>query len=91
MLRIHCPWCGERDHDEFSYFGDASKVYPPLDAQFHDQWVEAVFMRDNSKGEHSEFWQHTLACRRWLVVRRNTLSHDIVSVLPARERPQPCT
>ena len=46
----------------------------------------AVYMRDNPKGEHNEFWQHTLACRRWLVVRRNTVTHDILSVLPARER-----
>ena len=87
MLRIDCPYCGVRDHDEFSYFGDATKTYPPLDGEHHDQWVEAVFMRDNPKGEHTEFWQHTLACRRWLVVRRSTVSHDIVAVMPARERP----
>jgi hypothetical protein len=37
---------------------------------------------------HVEFWQHTLACRRWLVVRRNTVTHDILAVMPARERPQ---
>ena len=42
MLRIQCPYCGLRDHEEFSYFGDATKTYPPLDAQFHDEWVEAV-------------------------------------------------
>jgi sarcosine oxidase subunit delta len=86
MLRIHCPYCGVRDHEEFSYFGDASKSYPGLEAQNREAWVEAVFMRNNPKGEHHEFWQHTLACRRWLVVRRNTLTHDILEVLPARER-----
>ncbi|NDB01990.1 MAG: sarcosine oxidase subunit delta, partial [Betaproteobacteria bacterium] len=71
------------------YFGDATKVYPPLDAEHHDGWVEAVYMRDNPKGVHAEFWQHTLACRRWLVVRRHTVTHDILSVVPARERAQP--
>ena len=86
MLRIHCPHCGLRDHDEFSYFGDASKTYPPLDAQYQAQWIEAVYMRDNPRGVHSEFWQHTLACRRWLVVRRDTATHRILDVLPARER-----
>ncbi len=86
MLRIQCPYCGLRDHEEFSYFGDATKTYPPLDAEFHDQWVEAVFMRDNPKGVHTEFWQHTLACRRWLVVKRNTVTHDILGVIPARDR-----
>jgi sarcosine oxidase subunit delta len=89
MLRIHCPYCGVRDHDEFSYFGDATKKYPALDAANHAEWVEAVYMRNNPKGEHLEFWQHTLACRQWLVVQRNTVTHDITAVMPARERLQP--
>lgn len=93
MLRIECPYCGTRDHDEFSYFGDASKSYPALDlamdATQHAAWVEAVYLRDNVRGVHAEFWQHTLGCRRWLVVRRHTVSHDIESVMPARDRTQP--
>ena len=28
MLRIECPYCGLRDHEELSYFGDATKAYP---------------------------------------------------------------
>ncbi|MCX8521650.1 MAG: sarcosine oxidase subunit delta, partial [Rhodoferax sp.] len=36
MLRIHCPYCGVRDHEEFSYFGDATKTYPGLEAEHHD-------------------------------------------------------
>ncbi|GIS89457.1 MAG: hypothetical protein CM1200mP18_21670 [Gammaproteobacteria bacterium] len=41
MIRINCPFCGERDHSEFSYGGDAS-VISPLDAPA-EQWLEAVF------------------------------------------------
>ena len=91
MLRIHCPYCGVRDHEEFSYYGDATKHYPALSLEptpeHRAAWVEAVFMRNNPKGEHVEFWQHTLACRRWLVVRRNTVTHDILEVMPAHQRP----
>ncbi len=87
MLRIHCPYCGVRDHEEFSYFGDATKTYPGLEAENHDAWVDAVYIRNNPKGVHVEFWQHTLACRRWLVVTRNTVTHDILDVVPARQRP----
>ena len=87
MLRIHCPYCGVRDHEEFSYFGDATKHYPGLEAEHHDDWVEAVYMRNNPKGVHHEFWQHTMACRRWLVVKRHTVTHDILAVMPASERP----
>ncbi|WP_395668190.1 sarcosine oxidase subunit delta [Rhodoferax sp.] len=86
MLRIHCPHCGIRDHEEFSYFGDATKAYPGLEAENHAGWVDAVYTRNNPKGVHQEFWQHTLACRRWLVVRRNTVTHEILEVLPARQR-----
>ena len=97
MLRINCPYCGLRDHEEFSYFGDATKTYPGLEKENHAGWVEAVYTRNNPKGEHFEFWQHTLACRRWLVVKRNTITHDILDVMPARNRPldatrpAPCT
>jgi methylglutamate dehydrogenase subunit B len=87
MLRINCPYCGVRDHEEFSYFGDATKNYPGLEAENHDAWVDAVYTRNNPKGDHYEFWQHTLACRRWLVVKRNVLTHDILEVMPARNRP----
>ena len=93
MLRIHCPHCGLRDHEEFNYFGDATKAYPALtteaSAQNHDAWVEAVYNRKNPKGLHSEFWQHTLGCRRWLVVKRHTVTHDIESVVIASQRELP--
>ncbi|MEM1164476.1 MAG: sarcosine oxidase subunit delta, partial [Pseudomonadota bacterium] len=32
MIRIRCPFCGLRDHSEFSYEGDATVAYPALDA-----------------------------------------------------------
>ena len=32
MIRIKCPYCGERDHSEFSYGGDGSIIYPALEA-----------------------------------------------------------
>jgi len=41
MIRIPCPFCGERDHSEFAYGGDATVVYPELDAPRED-WIKAV-------------------------------------------------
>jgi sarcosine oxidase subunit delta len=32
-----------------------------------------------------ETWQHTLGCRMWIVVERNTRTHDILSVRPAHD------
>ena len=87
MLRIACPYCGERDYVEFVYGGDAMRRFPDLGDADIDRWMEAVFIRDNPKGEHREFWQHQHGCRQWLYVVRDTVTHGIKLVVPAREVP----
>ncbi len=82
MIRIPCPFCGERDHSEFAYGGDGSITYPALDAPAAD-WHEAVFQRQNICGMQLETWQHVSGCRMWLLVERDTMSHEIRSVRPA--------
>jgi len=82
MIRIPCPYCGERDHSEFSYGGDGSIVYPELDAPL-EQWVDAVFQRENIRGVQTESWQHVSGCRQWLLVERDTMTHEIHSVKAA--------
>jgi heterotetrameric sarcosine oxidase delta subunit len=79
MLRIHCPWCGERDHTEFSYGGDATVVRPGGDAP-DEVWLNYVYIRDNPRGAHQEYWHHVQGCRQWLRVTRNTLTHEIAEV-----------
>lgn len=84
MIRIKCPFCGERDHSEFTYGGDASIVYPALDAS-PEEWYDAVFLRENIRGMQSETWHHVNGCRMWLIVQRDTMTHEIRSVRPAHE------
>lgn len=79
MLRIPCPFCGPRDETEFSYEGDAGVTYPALDAP-EEEWFEAVFLRENPRGAHSELWHHVHGCRAVLVVERDTLNHEIGAV-----------
>lgn len=85
MLRIVCPYCGERDQVEFVYGDDATCPFPDVADPDIDRWTEAVFLRDNPKGEHHEYWQHQHGCRQWLRVVRDTVTHEIKSVAPARE------
>lgn len=85
MLRLACPYCGERDYVEFLYGGDASGPMPELADDDIDRWTDFVFFRDNPKGEHAEFWQHLHGCRQWLRVVRDTVTHRVTSVRPARE------
>ena len=84
MIRIKCPFCGERDHNEFTYGGDGSIVYPDLDAPTKE-WVNAIFFRKNIYGMQIETWHHTSGCRMWLKVKRSTITHEIESVEAAQQ------
>lgn len=80
MLLIECPWCGARAQTEFSYGGDATRVRASdSDGVSQTQWLDYVYLRDNPRGPHVEWWQHTSGCRRWIKVRRDTLTHDVIA------------
>ena len=76
MLRIKCPCWGERDYTEFTYGGDASRERPAPDRADRQTWYSYVFVFDNPKGPHQEFWQHVHGCRQWLVLERNTATNE---------------
>ena len=79
-MRIACPYCGERDRQEFTVLGDATPVRPDgMDASAAAMF-DYVYQRDNTAGAHREFWYHAGGCHAWLVVTRNTLTHDILAV-----------
>jgi heterotetrameric sarcosine oxidase delta subunit len=85
MLRIACPVCGMRDETEFTYGGDASVRRPDMAETSPGAWLDYVFMRDNPRGPHKEYWHHVTGCRQWLVVERDTLTHAISGTALARE------
>jgi heterotetrameric sarcosine oxidase delta subunit len=86
MLRISCPWCGERDETEFRYRGDASRARPPAEAGLA-AFVTYVYERDNPRGWHLEWWLHVGGCRQLLKVLRHTLTHEIRWIGGALEVP----
>ena len=83
---INHPLLGPRDAAEFIYLGDVSLIdrpdweAPDADKQFHDY----LYLRDNPAGDHRELWYHEQGDRSWLVVTRNTLTHEISKVELAR-------
>jgi len=84
VLRIPCPWCGERDEAEFRYRGDASRPRPAAEAQTAE-FADFVYRRDNPRGWHREWWLHVGGCRRLLKVVRHTVTHEIREVGTAGE------
>ncbi len=91
-MRIKCPYCGERDAEEFSYLGAAGLERPdPESAGAAEAFYEYVYLRNNQAGPLDELWQHNAGCRSWLVVRRDTRNHEIFSVTYAFGTPQDAT
>lgn len=88
MLLIKCPWCGERDEEEFAYGGEAHIVRPSdPDALNDEQWADYLFMRQNTKGVFAERWNHAHGCRRWFNAIRDTSTHKINATYRMDEKP----
>jgi len=83
-MRIRCPHCGERDAQEFGYLGDATKRRPDGPGASAEAMFDYVYLRANPAGPHREFWHHGAGCRAWLVVTRDTRTHEILAVADAR-------
>ena len=73
-MRIPCPFCGSRDLAEFMFRGDAG--------------AEDVCLRDNPAGRLHELWRHAQGCRQWLVVERDTLTHEVFGAILAQDAPR---
>ena len=84
-MRIPCPFCGERDLSEFSYLGDAGYRRPELGSENIEEFYETVYLRDNPAGPHAELWYHGFGCRSWLIVTRDTRTHEILAARLAKQ------
>ena len=85
-MLIPCPHCGIRPVEEFTFLGDARPVRPTSnDPATMDQWFDYVYLRDNPKGRFDEYVHHSGGCRAWLVVTRDTETHEVFGAVTARD------
>jgi len=86
-MLINHPLLGPRDAQEFVYKGDASLLQrpDPMAEDALEKFTDYAYLRDNPAGEHRELWYHEQGDRSWLVVTRNTLTHEILDVQLASE------
>jgi heterotetrameric sarcosine oxidase delta subunit len=88
MLRIQCPWCGERDQIEFQFGGESHIIRPEKPEESTDaEWADYLFYRENPKGMHYERWVHSYGCRQWFNLARDTVTHEITEVYKMGEQP----
>ena len=84
---INHPLLGPRDAVEFYHLGAATLMDRP-DWQSADAlhiFCDYQFLRDNPAGLYRELWFHEQGDRSWLVVTRDTLTHEITEVRLARD------
>lgn len=83
---VSCPHCGARPKEEFTIKG-AALARPAPDAPA-EAWFAHVYLRENPRGVYEEYWHHTSGCRRWLVVTRDTATHEVEGVRDAAASPK---
>ena len=84
-MYIPCPYCGERDLREFTIMGADTYLSRPSDPAWSDAWDAYLHLRDNPEGPVRELWHHGGGCGAWLVVARDTRTHEVTGATPARE------
>ena len=84
-MRITCPLCGERDRREFYYQGAAVALNRPAPDAGEDDWEDYVHLRENPAGVTRELWYHESGCGAWIVVTRNTVTHEVMGAELASE------
>jgi sarcosine oxidase subunit delta len=78
-MRIPCPLCGERDRREFTYYGAADWLARPAEGTDTAAFARWLHDRDNPAGETEDLWYHEQGCTAWLRLRRDTVTHAILS------------
>ncbi|CAN5192342.1 hypothetical protein BH23CHL9_BH23CHL9_03680 [soil metagenome] len=77
MLWITCPTCGRRPVEEYGFGGELRGVpewiTDPAERDFDYAW-----MSNNVHGITTERWFHQAGCRRWLTLRRDTVTDTVV-------------
>jgi methylglutamate dehydrogenase subunit B len=63
MNQLRCPFCGPRELHEYEFRKTRESVQTSQYAR--------VYLRVDSPDLSTEYWQHVLGCRAWLLIRRN--------------------
>lgn len=85
-MRIPCPLCGPRDRREFYYYGAFDYAARPEAGAPPQDWDAHLHLRDNPAGRTRDLWYHEQGCTAWLVVDRDTVTHEVFGAELLAER-----
>ena len=88
MFLIHCPYCEEdRGEEEFHASGEGHIIRPENpEACSDEEWGNYLFFRKNPRGIHHELWHHTIGCRKFFYITRDTQSYEIKETYKVGEK-----
>lgn len=79
MLKIPCPFCGERNESEFVHGGALKPRRPDNAGEIAERdWIDYLTVPPNPIGPLRERWWHLRGCGSWFTLTRDTLSHDLL-------------
>jgi heterotetrameric sarcosine oxidase delta subunit len=76
-LMIPCPNCGLRPYGEFWCSGELPEDGHGGGSDDLEADYARVWLRRNAAGAQPERWFHHAGCRRWVTIRRNTVTNLI--------------
>ena len=77
-MLIKCPHCGTRPVEEFTFLGDAAATRPTSnDPASMDSGSTTSICATIRAGRIDEYAHHSGGCRAWLVVTRDTQTHEV--------------
>ena len=77
-MLIPCPVCGLRDHERVHLWRrrhDRAPGNSPMPTRRAGRTMSTTAR--NPRGPHTEYWHHVHGCRQWMVVERDTQTHDV--------------
>ena len=85
-MRLNCPLCGPRDRREFYYSGSEDYLNRPGPDAAPEAWDDMLHLRTNPAGVVRDLWYHETGCSSWLLVTRNTSTHEILATERVADR-----
>lgn len=86
MMIIPCVHCGPRNASEFQYRGETGSR-PDPNRTTPVEWRSYLYDESNVAGWVTERWYHTAGCRRFFVIERHTVTHEIRAARPPVRTP----
>ena len=65
--------------------GDAVALQRPEPDAGAAEWDDYVHLRENPAGVTRDLWQHEAGCAAWIVVTRNTVTHEVLESVLATD------